>query len=196
MNEMERRSMDLPPPRGNPAATTLPFGRHKGEPLSDVPTSYLQWAARECKLSSGLRAALALELARRGAPAPPQPPPTPPPPCKYCRGTAHTYHWQQTRSGARTIRAECARCQRWVAYVAVREPYASLADASASRTPVLDVLLGFEALGIELHSDGRSVWYDPQPVLRVPAGLERLLRQVAHDLARLMGDTRKTSPTP
>jgi uncharacterized protein (DUF3820 family) len=38
---------------------TLPFGRHKGKPLAEVPVDYLLWALRECKLSSGLFAAVA-----------------------------------------------------------------------------------------------------------------------------------------
>ena len=38
---------------------TLPFGKHKGVPLPDVPLSYLQWLLREVKLSYGLRAAVA-----------------------------------------------------------------------------------------------------------------------------------------
>jgi uncharacterized protein (DUF3820 family) len=37
----------------------LPFGRHKGQPLDTVPSDYLDWLLRSCKLSSGLRAATA-----------------------------------------------------------------------------------------------------------------------------------------
>jgi hypothetical protein len=46
----------------------LPFGRHRGEPLSSVPTDYLAWLARTVPLSSGLRGAVAAELQRRGVP--------------------------------------------------------------------------------------------------------------------------------
>jgi hypothetical protein len=46
-------------------ALTLPFGKHKGRPLGDVPGDYLRWMLRECKLSSGLRAAVGAELATR-----------------------------------------------------------------------------------------------------------------------------------
>jgi hypothetical protein len=48
------------------ADLTMPFGRHKGTPLADVPESYLGWPLPGCKLSSGLRAAVAAELERRG----------------------------------------------------------------------------------------------------------------------------------
>jgi uncharacterized protein (DUF3820 family) len=34
-------------------ALTLPFGRHKGKPLGDVPGDYLRWMLKECRLSSG-----------------------------------------------------------------------------------------------------------------------------------------------
>jgi hypothetical protein len=44
--------------------TALPFGKHRGAPLADVPTSYLQWLLREAKLCSGLRLAVADELRR------------------------------------------------------------------------------------------------------------------------------------
>jgi hypothetical protein len=46
---------------------TLPFGRHRGEPLDTVPSGYLRWLLQECRsLSSGLRSAVAGELQARG----------------------------------------------------------------------------------------------------------------------------------
>jgi uncharacterized protein (DUF3820 family) len=45
----------------------LPFGKHAGCPLPDVPTDYLQWVIRECKLSSGLRGAVAAVAGTAGA---------------------------------------------------------------------------------------------------------------------------------
>jgi hypothetical protein len=53
----------------------LPFGRHKNQPLSEVPESYLRWCIETCKLSSGLRSAVAAELTSRGIEVPPAPPP-------------------------------------------------------------------------------------------------------------------------
>jgi hypothetical protein len=47
-------------------SVVFPFGKHKDEPLANVPASYLLWSLRDCKLSSGLRAAVAGELQRRG----------------------------------------------------------------------------------------------------------------------------------
>lgn len=29
--------------------TTMPFGKHKGIPVAEVPVGYLQWVVRECK---------------------------------------------------------------------------------------------------------------------------------------------------
>jgi hypothetical protein len=169
---------------------SLPFGRHKGAPLADVPASYLQWALRECKLSSGLRAGLAAELARRGIKAPPQPPPPPPLACQRCPPPhpGLVARWQEDCNGGRRIRGECARCRHWVTYLPQVEPYVSQADAAASPTPVLDVLTRLEALGIALHSDGTTCWvrdgWD-----RVPPDLRALVKQCSHSLAVLLGDT-------
>src|SRR5579872_2123855 len=98
---MNRQSDTTQPP-------ALPFGRHKGLPLAEVPASYLLWCLRECKLSSGLRAAVAGELARRGVEAPAPPEPRPVPPCRYCGGARFVCRWQEDRRGGRRLRAECA----------------------------------------------------------------------------------------
>ena len=34
------------------------FGKHKGKPLSTIPTGYLLWALGNCRLSYGVRAAI------------------------------------------------------------------------------------------------------------------------------------------
>lgn len=48
----------------------MPFGKHQGKPLSEVPSSYLRWLLRECDLEPWLRAA----AQRRGPAArPPEP---------------------------------------------------------------------------------------------------------------------------
>jgi len=44
----------------------MPFGRHKGKPLVDVPTAYLRWLAVEATMEADLRAAVLVELERRG----------------------------------------------------------------------------------------------------------------------------------
>jgi hypothetical protein len=53
---------------------TMPFGKHAGKPLGEVPSGYLAWLIREFKLSSGLRAAVPDELTRRNVDTPPPPP--------------------------------------------------------------------------------------------------------------------------
>jgi hypothetical protein len=47
--------------------TILPFGKHRGKRLSEVPTSYLRWALASCDaLDHWTRAAMKEELGRRG----------------------------------------------------------------------------------------------------------------------------------
>jgi hypothetical protein len=43
----------------------MPFGRYRGQLLSDVPTDYLRWCWRTCDLSPWLRHAIEGELTRR-----------------------------------------------------------------------------------------------------------------------------------
>jgi uncharacterized protein (DUF3820 family) len=43
-------------------AHILPFGKHRGRSPGDVPTDYLNWLLRTCKISPGLRAAVRDEL--------------------------------------------------------------------------------------------------------------------------------------
>jgi hypothetical protein len=50
---------------------TLPFGKHKGQPLSSVPGSYLWWLLEDCdSLSDDLRVVIEVELRSRLSPAP------------------------------------------------------------------------------------------------------------------------------
>jgi len=47
-------------------APTMPFGRHKGEPLANVSTGYLTWALEEAEaVTPELRAAIRAELKAR-----------------------------------------------------------------------------------------------------------------------------------
>src|SRR5262245_9367476 len=97
----------------------LPFGKHRGQPPRDVPADYLGWLLRNCKLSSGLRNAIADELAGRGvaAPAIPAPTPKPPPHCRRCGGRELLVTWHEIRGGRRTIRGDCCACGRLVAFL-------------------------------------------------------------------------------
>lgn len=44
---------------------TMPFGKHKGQPLAEVPTTYLRWLAGLDDLREPLRSAVHAELDRR-----------------------------------------------------------------------------------------------------------------------------------
>jgi hypothetical protein len=168
------------------------FGRHRGQDLATVPSSYLQWALATVKLSGSMRTAVAAELQRRGVHAPAPPPPAPPPACRACRTADYTCHWREDSLGRRFIRARCARCRRQLPGGALPlvEPFLGMADATASGTPVLDALTRLEDLGIDLASDGRRVWFADDDYRRVPPDLDALVRQVNHSLARMLGPTR------
>jgi hypothetical protein len=171
----------------------VPFGRHKDKPLGEVPSSYLQWLIRECKLSSGLRAAVADELRRRNLDAPAPAPPRPLRPCRDHPQATLVCRWFEDALGRRRVRADCAVCHRHTDYPPCVPPYTTLADSNASKAPVLDALTWLEKLGIELESDGRSVqvpWRDWQ---RVPPELHALLRQCSHQLARMIGPMRRAT---
>src|SRR5262245_32538541 len=91
-------------------APTLPFGKYGGRQLTAVPSAYLLWALRTVKLGSGLRAAVASELQRRGVAVTVPPLPEPPPSCWRCGGTDLEYTWQQFRNGDMQVRRGCKRC--------------------------------------------------------------------------------------
>jgi hypothetical protein len=168
---------------------TLPFGKHRGQPLPTVPSDYLQWALRKVKLSTGLCAGVAGELARRGEEVPPQPPPPPAPTCKRCPGARTLARWMEDRRGQRRLRAECGRCRRWLGFLPLAQPYLAEADGAASPTDVLDVLLALEDLGIGLESDGASCWFAGDGWHRTPPDLRSLVKQCNHRLAALLGNT-------
>jgi hypothetical protein len=43
----------------------MPFGRHRGKKLADIPTPYLAWLLREASIEPWLERAVEAELARR-----------------------------------------------------------------------------------------------------------------------------------
>jgi hypothetical protein len=163
----------------------MPFGKFKGLSVDRIDTGYLRWLLT-IKLSSGLRAAVAEELRRRGV-AVPEPPPHVPPSCPRCRAaTVIGYSWYEDRLGRRFIKRRC-RCGEDLGFAPHLPEFVARADAAASPTPVLDALVLAEELGIELVSDGEAVavacgWHRLTPELR------RKLGQCRHQLARLMGD--------
>jgi hypothetical protein len=167
---------------------TLPFGRHKDKPLSEVPADYLKWLLREYKLSSGMRSTVAAELAGRGVEVPP-PPPRPEPCCADHPAAGYRALWGEDSLGRKFIRSECRQCRQAMGHLPMREPYIGMADANASPAPVLDALVGAEAAGVEIRSDGRTAWLSDYR--KAPPGVRNALRQAKHTLAGMIGDDRQ-----
>jgi hypothetical protein len=169
---------------------TIPFGKHKDQPLPDVPSSYLSWLLGAVKLSSGLRAAVAGELERRGMVPRPAPPPAPPSPCPRCGWWKMRHAWMENSRGQRMLRRECGRCRSFCGFAPQVEPFITEANAAASPTAILDVLTRLDDLGVQLGSDGASVWFTGEGARRVTPDLEAVVRQCNHRLAKLLGRTR------
>jgi hypothetical protein len=163
----------------------VPFGRYRKKPLADVPADYLGWLLRTCKLSSGLRAAVAGELRRRGHDVPPQPVP-PPPRCRSCGGAELCLSWQELGgAGGRTIRGECRRCGHFVSFLPLTEENVRRADAARSPTGLLDALVRADDEGVRVVSDAGHLRLVP-PGKASPA-LARLVRENTKLLLSLLG---------
>ncbi len=126
------------------------------------------------------------ELGHRSIKAPPGPLI---PWCPTCPLTSFVVTWQEDRRGGRRIRAECLRCGRWLTWLPQAPLWTQQADRNASPTALLDVLTRLEDLGIDLQSDGRTVWVPWPDVQRIPLDLRAVIRQCSHQLARLLGQT-------
>jgi hypothetical protein len=109
---------------------TLSFGKYRFTPLDEIPIDYLRWAIRECKLSSGLRAAVANELTRRGIETPPAQLPHIPN-CPRCGNTIRDFVWQQDATGGRRIRVECPACRRFILWAPLLPEFIAEADRHA-----------------------------------------------------------------
>ena len=107
----------------------MPFGKHEGKPLGEVPSDYLCWAVRECdSLSGGMRLSIAEELRRRGV-EPPQRRPKQEPKCADHEADGFTCRWQTDSLGRRHIKAECAACGRHLGFLPIDVPdYREMAD--------------------------------------------------------------------
>jgi len=123
---------------------SLPFGRHRGKLLPDVPSDYLAWLLRAVKLSRGLRDAVAAELVGRGVAAPPPPALPAQGGGACCAGRRYRHRWMDDRRGRRQIRRECDGCGTGLGFAPQVEPFTTEADAAASDTAALDVLLKCE----------------------------------------------------
>jgi hypothetical protein len=113
-------------------AQTIPFGKHQHTPLDEVPGDYLSWLLRNCKLSSGLRSAVAEELARRGVEAP-EDKPVQIPNCTRCGNTIRDFVWQQDATGGRRIRVECRDpgCRKFIMWAPLLPEFIAEADRHA-----------------------------------------------------------------
>jgi uncharacterized protein (DUF3820 family) len=169
----------------------IPYGKHAGKRLEEIPGDYLDWFARTQNVGRGLAVALAAELARRGFHVSPLPPPLPEPTCPTCGPSTLTYWWTEDSAGRRRIRRECVRCQRYFGFAPEIEPFVSYADGTSSETPLLDVLTEAEAQGVALRSNGLTAEFvTPQDEARASPGLRRRLRQCRARLGRMMGPSR------
>jgi hypothetical protein len=114
-------------------------------------------------------------------------------PCHRCGGPVG-YRWQEIADGRRQVRASCGRCGLWLGFAPQIEPDLTEADRNASPTATLDALTLAEAEGVELVSDGHTVWCHPWG--RASPTLEALVRQRGHLLAGLLGNTRNRQRAP
>jgi hypothetical protein len=76
----------------------------------------------------------------------------------------------------------------------VVEPYVSMANETASETPILDASTRLVDLGVQLHSNGRKAWIGGDDYRRVPADLHATVRQCAFRLGRMNGKTERATP--
>lgn len=64
--EISLHRRDMIRARGKVVYNRMPFGRHRGRLLPDIPTNYLQWVLRECtEIDPTLRRAIQAELESR-----------------------------------------------------------------------------------------------------------------------------------
>ena len=175
----------------------LPFGQHKGCLLRQVPKAYLHWLLWNCKLGSGLGAAVRAELLHRKVDPlilPPEPTLTPEPTCPRCGGKQLAYHWVEDKRRRRQIRRSCVNCGKSLGFAPQAPPFTDLADAVASPTAVLDVLILCEELGISLKSDGQVADFAAQEdYLRAEPSLRNRVAQCRSTLGRLIGKRREVA---
>jgi hypothetical protein len=171
------------PAQGNePPAPALWFGKYKGLPPAQVPSDYLAWVLRTCKLTPGLRSTVTAELRSRGQSVPEPPPPKPLPICDRCGAREANLAWHELSGGRRQIRATCAACGGFVKFVAQTPENVALANAVQPSAGLLDALLQAEIDGVELvHRFGRV---EPVPYHGASPRLRNLVRQSQHALLR------------
>jgi hypothetical protein len=169
-----------------PGEHWLPYGRYRGQSPRDVPTSYLVWMLKTCKLSSGLHDAIRAEVsARPDCPSdlPPGPPPkAPPTSCWRCGAKDIRVSWHEQAGGRSAIRADCGMCGRFISSLPLSPENVTRANACRSPTGLLDVLMRANDEGVELVRFGHEV--RPSPFMKASDTLLSLCRQHQHALLR------------
>jgi hypothetical protein len=101
---------------------------YTGQALRSIPSDYLAWSLRTCKLSTPLRTAVRAELlSRHDCPRLP-PEPTPKPLLCPERGSADArLYWQEQASGRKALRADCAQCGSFIKFAAQTKENVALA---------------------------------------------------------------------
>lgn len=173
--------------KSDPAVVAIPFGKHKGQPLAAVPTSYLTWLVHSAKLSTGLAAAVREELERRGL-TPPTPVPGRPHFCRNHPEAPVRAYWFTQRDGRRTIRGECSVCGQWVGTLPQTPEYVALADAGSDRAALLTFLMRLEEEGITATREGGRITYSPSG--RMTRELWRMEKQCKQLLLSMLREGR------
>jgi hypothetical protein len=71
MNDPEQKAADyrhyrgIERPHRKSKPKNVPFGKHKGQPIAEVPADYLMWMLSLANLSPDLRTAIKADLVRR-----------------------------------------------------------------------------------------------------------------------------------
>jgi uncharacterized protein (DUF3820 family) len=108
---------------------TLPFGKHKRQPLETIPAEYLAWFCHAVKTSPSILDAVAHELERRGI-DPPMRPPYRPPACPHHPAAGLACRWVEDRLGRFHVKATCPTCGRFLAFMPVEPPWSDAANAT------------------------------------------------------------------
>jgi hypothetical protein len=97
------------------ATHILPYGKHRGQAPAEVATDYLRWFLKTCKLSAGLRAAVAAELENRNVRVRLEPPPRLLRVCpEHGAAGGARIQWTVDRLGRKHLQVRCKTCNRFL----------------------------------------------------------------------------------
>jgi hypothetical protein len=111
------------------------------------------------------------------------------PQCIACGGGDLLLAWQEFENGTRRVRADCRRCQTWVAFLPRTPANVAAADGGTSRSGALDTLILADALGVEIFKCERSLFFDPKAA---PPPLPRMAALYGEQLLRLLPRSRRS----